>query len=158
MAERSASARKAAAAAVAADQATADAVSTPAAVKQRKAGPGGADPLVGELRKAGLLSLLVLHEVSAGPSYGNQLIDRVAELTGGVIAANPNTMYPLLRTLEAEGLLEGSWEHPERRSRRFYAITDAGASERARLAAELGPRLDSLAVAIERIRAEVLGS
>jgi DNA-binding PadR family transcriptional regulator len=105
-----------------------------------------------------LLSLLVLHEVSEGPSYGNQLIDRVAELTGGVIAANPNTMYPLLRTLEAEGLLEGSWEHPERRSRRFYAITDAGASERARLAAELGPRLDSLAVAIERIRAEVLGS
>jgi hypothetical protein len=157
MAERSASARKAAAAAVAADQAAADAVTTPAAVKQKKAGPGGADPLVGELRKAGLLSLLVLHEVSTGPSYGNQLIDRVSDLTGGVIAANPNTMYPLLRTLEADGLLEGSWEHPERRSRRFYAITEAGEAERSRLAAELGPRLDSLAVAIERIRAEVLG-
>ena len=154
MAERSASARKAAAAAVAADQS----VESPSAAKGRKAGPGGTDPLVGELRKAGLLSLLVLHEVSAGPSYGNQLIDRVGELTGGVVAANPNTMYPLLRTLEADGLLEGSWEHPERRSRRFYAITPAGEAERARLAEELGPRLDSLAVAIERIRSEVLGS
>ncbi len=154
MAERSANARRAAAAAVAADQT----VEAPSAARGRKPGPGGSDPLVGELRKAGLLSLLVLHEVSAGPSYGNQLIDRVAELTGGVIAANPNTMYPLLRTLEADGLLEGSWEHPERRSRRFYAITDAGEAERQRLAAELGPRLDSLAVAIERIRAEVLGS
>ena len=152
MAERSANARKAAAAAVAADQ-SADA---PSDGKGRKAAPGGSDPLVGELRKAGLLSLLVLHEVSAGPSYGNQLIDRVSELTGGVIAANPNTMYPLLRTLEADGLLEGSWEHPERRSRRFYAITEAGEAERRRLADELGPRLDSLAVAIERIRADVL--
>lgn len=153
MAERSANARKAAAAAVAADQSAQE-----PSGKARKAGPGGADPLVGELRKAGLLSLLVLHEVSAGPSYGNQLIDRVAELTGGVVAANPNTMYPLLRTLEADGLLEGSWEHPERRSRRFYAITPEGEAERQRLAEELGPRLDSLAVAIERIRNEVLGS
>ena len=29
-------------------------------------------------------------------------------------------MYPLLRSLEAEGLVAGEWEHPERRSRRFY--------------------------------------
>jgi len=151
--QRSADARRAAADAVG---------STPvdesgAGGKGTKAGPGGSDPLVGELRRAGLLSLLVLHEVSAGPSYGNQLIDRVGELTGGVVAANPNTMYPLLRSLEASGLLEGSWEHPERRSRRFYAITDTGRVERDRLAAELSPRLDSLAVAIERIRKEVLG-
>ena len=158
MAERSANARKAAAAAVAADQSAAEAVDAPTGGKGRKAAPGGTDPLVGELRKAGLLSLLVLHEVAAGPSYGNQLIDRVSELTGGVVAANPNTMYPLLRTLESDGLVEGSWEHPERRSRRFYAITPAGKAERERLAEELGPRLDSLAIASERIRAEVLGS
>jgi DNA-binding PadR family transcriptional regulator len=158
MAERSANARKAAAAAVAADQSAAEAVDASTGAKGRKAAPGGTDPLVGELRKAGLLSLLVLHEVAAGPSYGNQLIDRVSELTGGVVAANPNTMYPLLRTLEADGLLEGSWEHPERRSRRFYSITPAGQAERERLADELGPRLDSLALAIERIRAEVLSA
>ena len=40
-------------------------------------------------------------------------------------------MYPLLRSLEADGPLAGEWEHPERRSRRFYRITDAG-RERAR--------------------------
>ena len=94
--------------------------------------------------------------MSAAPTYGNQLIDRVTELTGGVVAANPNTMYPLLRDLEANGFIEGSWEHPERRSRRFYAITDAGRQERARLAVELGPRLDAMAAAIDRVRAEVL--
>src|SRR5258708_2391720 len=80
-------------------------------------GPGSADPLVAGLRKAGLLRLLVLHLLGQGPSYGNQLMERVGELTGGLVVVNPNTMYPLLRALEAEGLVAGQWEHPERRSR-----------------------------------------
>ena len=160
MSERSANARKAAAAAVEAEPArnAEDSVAGVAGLqKEAAAGPGKSDPLVGELRKGGLLPLLVLHEVSSGPSYGNQLIERVTELTAGVVAANPNTMYPLLRALEAKGLLEASWEHPERRSRRFYSITPAGIAERHRLAAELSPQLDLIGTAIERIRSEVLG-
>jgi len=115
-----------------------------------------ADPLVGDLRRAGLLPLLVLHYVSREPSYGNQLIDRIAGLTGGALAVNPNTMYPLLRGLEAEGLLAGEWEHPVRRSRRFYRVTAAGEAERARLAADMQPRLDRIARSIAAIRREVL--
>ena len=118
--------------------------------------PVNRDPLIGDLRRAGLLPLLVLHYVSEEPGYGNQLIDRIAGLTGGAIPVNPNTMYPLLRSLEAQGLVAGEWEHPERRSRRFYRITDAGREERARLAAELGPRLDRIARSIDAIRREVL--
>jgi PadR family transcriptional regulator PadR len=116
----------------------------------------GRDPLIGDLRRAGLLPLLVLHFISEQPGYGNQLMDRIGELTAGAIPVNPNTMYPLLRSLEAKGLVAGVWEHPERRSRRFYEITDAGRRERARLAAELGPRLDRIATSIEAIRSEVL--
>jgi DNA-binding PadR family transcriptional regulator len=114
------------------------------------------DPLVGDLRRAGLLPLLVLHYVSLEPSYGNQLIDRIAELTFGALAVNPNTMYPLLRALEAQGLVAGEWEHPERRSRRFYRITEAGEAERARLAADVGARLERIARSISAIRREVL--
>ncbi len=120
-------------------------------------GPGSADPLVAGLRKAGLLRLLVLHLLGSGPSYGNQLMDRVGELTGGLIAVNPNTMYPLLRALEAEGLVAGRWEHPERRSRRFYELSDAGCAERDRLVAEVTPRLDELAGAVDMIRRELVG-
>ena len=120
-------------------------------------GPGSGDPLAAGLRKAGLLRLLVLHLLGAGPSYGNKLMDRVAGLTGGLIAVNPNTMYPLLRALEAEGLVAGRWEHPERRSRRFYELTDAGAAERDRLGAEIAPRLDELAAAVDMIRSELIG-
>jgi DNA-binding PadR family transcriptional regulator len=120
-------------------------------------GPGSADPLLGGLRKAGLLRLLVLRLLGDGPSYGNQLMERVGELTGGLVAVNPNTMYPLLRALEAEGLVAGEWEHPERRSRRFYRLTEPGAAERDRLLSEIGPRLDELAAAVEVLRAELLG-
>jgi PadR family transcriptional regulator PadR len=120
--------------------------------------PIAGDPLIGDLRRAGLLPLLVLHYISAEAGYGNQLIDRISELTNGALVVNPNTMYPLLRSLEAQGFAAGEWEHPERRSRRFYRITEAGRAERDRLAGELGPRLDQIARSIDAIRAEVLGS
>jgi DNA-binding PadR family transcriptional regulator len=120
-------------------------------------GPGSADPLLSGLRKGGLLRLLVLHLLGQAPSYGNQLMERVGELTGGIVAVNPNTMYPLLRALEAEGLVAGEWEHPERRSRRFYRLTPAGGEERDRLISEIGPRLDDLAAAVDLLRGELLG-
>jgi DNA-binding PadR family transcriptional regulator len=118
-------------------------------------GAGSGDPLVGELRKAHLLPLLVLHLLARGPSYGNQLMERIADLTGGLLAVNPNTMYPLLRSLEERGLVAGSWEHPERRSRRFYELTAEGERERAALAADLAPRLDALAGALASLREEL---
>jgi DNA-binding PadR family transcriptional regulator len=97
----------------------------------------------------------VLHFLAAGPSYGNQLMDRVSAATGGLVAVNPNTMYPLLRSLEQEGFVAGAWEHPERRSRRFYRLTPAGEAERDRLAAALAPRLDAVAAGIDHLRTEL---
>ena len=120
-------------------------------------GAGSGDPLIGDLRRAGLLPLLVLHFTAREPAYGNQLIERIESLTGGALHVNPNTMYPLLRSLEAQGLAAGEWEHPERRSRRYYRITEAGRAEHARLAQELAPRLDRIARSIDAIRDEVLG-
>ena len=119
------------------------------------AGAGSQDPLIGDLRRGGLLPLLVLHFIAGEPAYGNQLIERIAELTAGALAINPNTMYPLLRTLEGRGLVQGEWEHPERRSRRFYRITEAGQRECARLHDEVGPRLQRIARSIDSIRAEL---
>ncbi|WP_205697299.1 PadR family transcriptional regulator [Conexibacter sp. SYSU D00693] len=127
------------------------------AVGRAAPGPGSGDPLVGELRRAGLVPLLVLHFLEGGPSYGGALMERVATLTGGLVAVNPNTMYPLLRRLEGEGLVAGEWEHPERRSRRFYRITEAGSAERARLAEALAPRLRVTAQALQAIDAELGG-
>ncbi|MEI6791945.1 MAG: PadR family transcriptional regulator [Actinomycetes bacterium] len=136
------------------DEAVAEAV--PIAVARAAAGvgggPGTSDPLIGELRRAGLLPLLVLHLLAAGASYGNALIEGISVSTGGLISVNPNTMYPLLRSLEEQGFVTGEWEHPERRSRRFYAITEDGEGERQRLSAEIKPRLEEVASALELLR------
>jgi PadR family transcriptional regulator PadR len=115
------------------------------------------DPLTGELRRRDVLPLLVLHFISDGPSYGNQLMERISSMTAGVLAVNPNTMYPLLRQLEARGLIEGRWEHPERRSRRYYSITSEGRAEYDKLVREVRPFIESVARSIDEILGEVYG-
>jgi DNA-binding PadR family transcriptional regulator len=104
-----------------------------------------------------VLPLLVLHYIQSGPSYGNQLMERISDATAGVLSVNPNTMYPLLRQLEARNLIKGEWEHPERRSRRYYSITDEGQAEYERLEAEVRPFLESVARSIDAIVSEVYG-
>ena len=115
------------------------------------------DPFTGELRRREVLPLLVLHFIAEGPAYGNQLMERIAQMTEGVLSVNPNTMYPLLRRLESRGLIEGKWEHPERRTRRYYSLTGEGSDEYERLVEEVRPFLDSVRASIGAIVDEVYG-
>lgn len=120
--------------------------------------PGRAsDVFGGELRRRDVFPLLVLHLIEREPSFGNRLIEEIEEISGGMITVNPNTMYPLLRDLESEGKIEGRWEHPDKRTRRFYAITDAGRTELERLRVELEPFLETMARTIRLIRNELYG-
>ena len=115
------------------------------------------DPFTGELRRRDVLPLLVLHLIAEGPSYGNQLMERIAGMTEGVLSVNPNTMYPLLRRLEERGWIQGQWEHPERRTRRYYSLTPDGRAEYERLVEEVRPFLDSVKASIDEIVREVYG-
>jgi PadR family transcriptional regulator len=115
------------------------------------------DPFAGELRRRQILPLLVLHLIDQGPSYGNQLMERIGAMTAGVLSVNPNTMYPLLRQLEGRGLIEGQWEHPERRSRRYYSLTERGRAEYGRLGEEVRPFLDAVKSSVDEIVREVYG-
>jgi len=117
----------------------------------------GGDPFTGGLRRREVLPLLVLHFIAAEDSYGNQLMARIADVTAGVLSVNPNTMYPLLRRLESEGMIAGHWEHPERRTRRLYSLTPEGRKEYERIRAEVEPFLDSVQQSIGAIRQEVYG-
>jgi len=116
----------------------------------------GAPP--GGPRRRDMFTLLVLHLISnseTGASYGNQLIERIEGITDGAVSLNPNTMYPLLRELEGGGLIEGRWEHPEKRSRRLYTVTDRGRDEYARLRDGIEPFLDSIIKTIGLIKQEI---
>ena len=115
------------------------------------------DVFGGEIRRRDLFPMLVLHLIRSEPSYGNQLIESIEGMTQGLVSVNPNTMYPLLRSMEERGLITGSWEHPDRRTRRFYSITGPGEEEYERLLGEIKPFLDSAITSIGLIRSEVYG-
>jgi PadR family transcriptional regulator, regulatory protein PadR len=121
-------------------------------------GPGRpSDAFGGDVRRRDVFPLLVLHLLAREPTYGNRLIEWIKEITRGAISVNPNTMYPLLRELESRGLLDSSWEHPDRRTRRYYSITPAGRREYRRLRAEVEPFLDSVIRSVSLIKDEVYG-
>src|SRR5436190_15349775 len=118
-------------------------------------GGGAMDVFGGEVRRRDVFPLLVLHLIAREPAYGNRLIEEIEAITDGAISVNPNTIYPLLRDLEARGLIEGQWEHPDRRTRRFYSITPAGRKEYRRLVTELEPFLDSVIKSVTLIKREI---
>lgn len=66
-----------------------------------------------------LASLLSLRE----PGYGYGLLETLAKAG---IAVDGNTLYPLLRRLEKQGLLTSEWNTDEARPRKFYRTSEAG--------------------------------
>ncbi len=119
------------------------------------------DVFGGELRRRDVFTVLVFHLIArseSGASYGNQLIEQIEKMTSGAVSLNPNTMYPLLRELEGGGFIDGRWEHPEKRSRRMYTLTDAGREEYERLRTALEPFLDQIVTSITLIKHEIYGS
>jgi len=71
---------------------------------------------------------IVLLLLADGPKTGYEIIKRVKSLTAQEPAAtvSPGTLYPLLRRLEEEGLLNSRSEPRGRRTRIVYSLTSKG--------------------------------
>ena len=67
------------------------------------------------------------------PDYGYALLE---SLNGMGITVDANTLYPLLRRLEKQGLLTSEWNTDEARPRKFYSTSTAGDALAAELAAD----------------------
>lgn len=74
-----------------------------------------------ELRR-GTIVLCVLSQLKE-PMYGYSLVSVLAD---GGVPVETNTLYPLLRRLEKQGLLESSWEMGGSKPRKYYQITELG--------------------------------
>jgi len=92
-----------------------------------------------ELRR-GCVPLAVLAELGE-ERYGYTLRK---SLTEKGMAVDEGTLYPLLRRLEAQGLLVSEWRKEENRSRRFYRLSAEGRRILDRLIAEWGAMSASL--------------
>ena len=77
--------------------------------------------LVMELRR-GTLILSVLSQMSEA-KYGYALVQSLEEKG---VEIDPNTLYPLLRRLEKQGLLESRWETGGSMPRKYYQRTAYG--------------------------------
>lgn len=77
--------------------------------------------LILELRR-GTLILSVLSQLDS-PKYGYALVQKLEEKG---VPIDPNTLYPLLRRLEKQGLLKSEWEVGESKPRKYYQRTDMG--------------------------------
>lgn len=115
------------------------------------------DVFLGEIKNRTVFPLLILHLVREKPQYGNSLISQIKDLSAGVMSVSPNTVYPLLRRLEEKGYVEGKWERPDTRSRRFYTITPAGEEKYGEIKAAMEEHLLRVKKAIESLHEEIYG-
>ncbi len=71
-----------------------------------------------------MLALYILHTLRERPKSGYDLIKEIAEKTGGTWAPSKGTLYPLLKQLEDEGLIEVF--ATEKRAKTLFAVTGKG--------------------------------
>jgi PadR family transcriptional regulator, regulatory protein PadR len=115
------------------------------------------DIFLSEIKTRDVFPLLVLHIVREEPAYGNSIMARIREISAGAMSVSPNTIYPLLRRLEEKGYVEGEWERPDTRSRRFYKITPAGEKKYVEIKGRFEAHLLRVREAIESMRQEIYG-
>jgi PadR family transcriptional regulator PadR len=75
-----------------------------------------------ELRRGSLIIAVLaqLREEHYGYALRKALADRGMEI-------EESTLYPLLRRLESQGLLESEWREEDKRNKRFYRLSKKGA-------------------------------
>lgn len=80
------------------------------------------------------MELVVLSLLADAPKYGYAISKELASKSEGRVRLTPGVMYPLLKELEASGLILGTWEEVkseegqegEGRKRKWYRLTAKG--------------------------------
>ena len=90
------------------------------------------DNILQELRRGAIILAVIGH--LREEKYGYSILKELAELG---MEIDQGTLYPLLRRLETQGLLESRWKLEEARPRRYYIISAAGRAALPLLAAEM---------------------
>ncbi len=72
------------------------------------------------------VKLYILHLLNENSYYGNKIKDEIKTRLDNKWEPSPGMIYPLLRQLEGDGYIVGTWDEPNKRSIRRYRITDSG--------------------------------
>ncbi|WP_291575123.1 PadR family transcriptional regulator [Clostridium sp. UBA4548] len=84
---------------------------------------------VGQVFTKGLLPIYVLYILSLGPTNGNDISHKVGDRTHGYWLPSTGGIYPLLKKLEKQGHVEGSWDDSKKKAQKIYRLTESGLEE-----------------------------
>jgi transcriptional regulator len=97
----------------------------------------------------GTLDLLVLKALGLGPLHGYGIIERIRQMSEGMLTVEQGSLYPALYRIEQRGWISSKWGTNETgRKAKFYTLTKAG---RKQLAVEEAS-WDMLSLAIAKVR------
>lgn len=75
----------------------------------------------------GSTKMLILNLLSTGDMYGYQMVKELEARSDNTFTLKEGTMYPILHTLESDGMVEAYWDESESgRRRKYYQITSSG--------------------------------
>lgn len=74
--------------------------------------------------------ILILKLLERKPMYGYEMIKEMENTSGGVFQFKEGTLYPILHSLELDGMLEAYWSDAQgNRQRKYYNLTKQGQSQ-----------------------------
>ncbi|MFA8438143.1 PadR family transcriptional regulator [Pueribacillus sp. YX66] len=71
----------------------------------------------------GFIHIHILHHAKETPVFGAWMLE---ELRSHGYSISPGTLYPILHSMEEEGLLEKEARNVDGKIRKYYTITDKG--------------------------------
>jgi PadR family transcriptional regulator PadR len=75
----------------------------------------------------GKLDMLILKTLALEPMHGYGMGLRIEQISKGVFQVNAGSLFPALRRLERQGLIEGEWRATENNRRaKYYILTKQG--------------------------------
>lgn len=78
---------------------------------------------------SGLYAFMILLTIrnKRRPTYGYEIAKDIEERTNGFIKLTMGTLYPILKKLEKDGVLESRWaESEDGPPRKYYTLTETG--------------------------------
>ncbi len=74
----------------------------------------------------GFIRIAVLILLSKKPQHGYELMKEIKYRTMGFWKPTPGGIYPILKSLEKSGYIQGEWTFQKNRKRKTYRITETG--------------------------------
>jgi DNA-binding PadR family transcriptional regulator len=105
-----------------------------------------------------LIAFYILHLLNKKDFYGQELMLKIQEDSKGMWIANPGFVYPVLKRLRREGLIEGAWSKDSPHPRLIYSMTEKGKSEYKEVYSVLKGKYDEFLEKLEMLKKEVFSN